>query len=544
MEHRIGNKDISKFLEDKWKEKCVYGAEDVTKQPLCLFNNISNGIYMLADTVRNNGKIVIHFDVDVDGVNCGYMARKFLAKCGIQSVRLEVNRNKKHGITEKHVNYFNNTGNVDLMIIVDSSSSCIETIKKCNFNVLVIDHHKMENKNTMGYCNNGKNMYVIVNNTLENKLFYEDRKWLMNINKQAFESVNEYIPTKDMSCGVTLYEFLRVYMNCVCGSDKLLEDMKLYQCAAITLFTDSIDTLNKRNQWYIHNTVYANELEVAFKMMGRSIDRWFSFCNKSYIAYKFAPVVNKSIRAGAGEEVMKIMLNAPENFDYLKKYEEQQKIALDRVMNSLEEHELENQYVMKNLSNLGISANYNGVIAQKLTDGGKNAVAFIQTEKGYEGSFRGRNKDVDYNELFNKLGVKAEGHEVAFGIETNDLGKLENVMQYVCEYDMKFFKTDYLSLGNVPEEYKGEYHEDSLEDFKKQHLLYYIAMGNADVTSADEINIIVSTSDIALLEENEKYLKYKLLGDLECIAFEKIEGERAKLYLEYTDTIRAFLRNY
>ena len=132
--------------------------------------------------------------------------------------------------------------NVDLIIITDSSSNDIEIIKQFNCDVLCIDHHDLLHTDLSGVCNNGVSEYVIVNNTIDSPTYDEDFAWLQSFDAKAFSNVSRYTAQPAMSCGLVVYELLRVYCKYL-GKEQLLENLKLYQWVGVTLFTDAVDTL-------------------------------------------------------------------------------------------------------------------------------------------------------------------------------------------------------------------------------------------------------------------------------------------------------------
>lgn len=530
------------ILEKRWKIPQVYGEKVVAEQSYCLFNNAIHAMKMLKRHIDNNSTIAVHVDVDVDGIGSGYIVNKILEINGIKNKYIVINKGKIHGIQGKHTDYFNNKLRIDLMIIVDSSTNEIDTIKKFNCDVIVIDHHEMQTNVDCGICNDNSHEFVIVNSTVNNKKYNGDRNELISDSCVDSKKIVEYIPTDDMSCGVEVFECMRL-MYSMYYDEKILLDTLLYQWSAITLFTDSINTLNERNQWYIQNTVHSVNQEESLKIIGSSISKYITSIDKSYIQYKFAPIINKAIRADMGSEAANIVLNKPHKICDLFRYDKEQQYAIDVITKNTQI--TDDEFVAIDITNYNISSNYCGVIAARICgDRHKNVIVYREIDGVYAGSFRGRHKDVKYLDYFNENGIHAEGHQPAFGFKTCSNEKLVGVMSKISgieeENDSHRY---YITLGNVIPYYRAENHYERLEDIRKDALLAKIAFGNSNVGAADEINIGVSITDIELVKENDKYFKYLLMKEIECTAFERLAGNTFDLYVEAGNEMRFFLRN-
>lgn len=542
-------KDI---LMDKWIPS-VTGDIQVEKPSLCVFNNSSLALEMLNKHITRNSTIVFHTDVDVDGIGTTYILKKALTSLGSTNHLLLINKKKEHGIKKKHAEYFK-TRKVDLIIITDSSCNEIDTIKEFNCDVLVIDHHELLQKELNGKCNDGIHDFVIVNNTIKNSNQEIDNLWLKNKNVKAFENLEIYNGNGDMSCGLVVYELLRLY--CICFADeKILENLMLFQWVGITLFTDVINTINDRNQWYINKTVFNNETESSLSLMISQLNKFKASLDKSYIQYTFAPLINKTIRAGEGAEALDKIVNNPYEIHLLQKYDAKQREAIEKAtMISYTDPEtgivtkskitFNEPVIVLNIDKLGIDASYSGVIASRLSgDNNKNTAVYVMTEQGLcKGSFRGRYKDVDYRKYFEGFeeGIYAQGHPNAFGFELSS-AQLNDIMNSLDSIEPKKETKPFLTLGNMQEDEKGVYHIESLDEFKKQGYLWRIATGNSKVSSKDEITIRVKSSDVKLIGTQGKVLLYDVLG-LTCKAFAPLNGKYFDIYTEFTNELNIYIR--
>ncbi|MBO5388577.1 MAG: hypothetical protein J6A59_10615 [Lachnospiraceae bacterium] len=535
----------SNLLYDKWGSKVITGDAEAIKPNYAVFKNTVKAIQLLNKHIQRNSKIAIHCDVDLDGIGSGYILKRVLDYHNCTNQVLLINKDKIHGIQQKHVDFFK-TYKIDLLIILDSSSNEIEYIQQFNCDVLVVDHHNVSQDKHDGKTLDGVHEFIIVNNTLENYNFSSEIEWLRNKNADAFKNIDSYEATSDMACGLTIYELLRIY--CVCYSnEKLLENLMLFQWVAVTLFTDSVNLLNDRNQWYICNTVSSMQIERSLNIMLHEINRYKQHLSKSYINYEFAPLINKAIRAGAGSEAIDICLNRPQDITQLYKYAELQKQVLQTAIKDDEVY-LDN-FICKDVTNIDIGQNYSienycGVIATRLCgDLNKNTVAYKIKDGKAKGSFRGRYSDVDYRRFFEEYapGIFAQGHKPAFGFEV-DAELLPRIMSKIHEIEPKENEQYYITAGRIDSELRGINHIVDLDSFKKQGLLWRLAIGNSRVASRDELVIIVPLKDVVLSEIRGKVYEYDVLG-IKCKSFSPLSSNLVQIYLEYTNNIDCYIKN-
>jgi single-stranded DNA-specific DHH superfamily exonuclease len=562
IKNNIELSNDTNILLDKWKIESVEGLNKPSKPGLCIFNNTARALSLLDRHIRNNGRMCLHTDVDVDGIGTTYILKKTLEVFKINSPILLINKDKVHGILPKHAEFFNAKKCIDLMIITDSSCNELDTIKSFNCDVLVIDHHEILHNELSGKCNDGVHEFVIVDNVLSNSNQEYDIEWLKgngennNMGLSAFDNVEQYIGTDDMSCGLVIYELMRVYCLMYDMPD-VLEDMMLYQWVGITLFTDVINTLNERNQWYLDNTVFNRDVEKSLKIMLSCLNKYKATLDKSFIEYTLAPIINKTIRAGESSLALSTVIKSPDKIAELKKFDALQKENIEKatMLNTTEFIDGQEVIVKRpivfsgdtiilDISKFGIHPNYCGVIASKLSsENNKDTAVFIINDEGLcRGSFRGRYRNIDYRKYFDDYAeeIYAQGHPSAFGFELT-MEQLNYLMSHISDIEPKAQAKDWLTMGNMtPEEY-GEYHIKSLEDFKKQGYIWRIATGNSKVTSTDEINIHVKASDVMLKNTQGKLYLYDVLG-LECKAFEPLQGNYFDIYMELNKEIDMYIR--
>jgi single-stranded DNA-specific DHH superfamily exonuclease len=525
------------ILLEKWGSDIITGDRKAPKPSLIGFRNTIQAVELLRKHILNGSKIIVHCDVDMDGIGSGYIMKKFLEYQGIKDVVFMINKNREHGVQAKHVQFINNSRKFDLLIVLDSSSNDLDIIRRFECDVLVIDHHELMH-DTLYFKD--KHEYIIVSNMMDNLDNEEVNEWLKSKNKDTDEKIDSYKADERMSGGLVLYELLRVYCESY-GLKNLLENLMLYQWVGITLFSDAVLLAPDRNQWYIENTVYADHVESTLQTILRILNPYKNKLDKSYICYTFVPIINKAIRAGQSGKTLDIILNNPGKIEELVVYKDYQ----DEVMNSIsiDESELSKDYILKDITNKNINRNYCGVIAAHLCgEYGKNAAVYVVNDGIAEGSFRGR-LDADYRSYFEEYGedVFAQGHKAAFGFKLK-VEKLEEIMKNISSIEDREQRV-YLTAGNVDEVDRGIHHIDDMDEFKRQRYLIRLAVGNSKLSSAEQIDIIASIKDAVLVEQRGKLYIYDILG-LRCKAFEPLQTDLVSIYAEFSDMVELYIKNY
>lgn len=527
---------MSDLLIERWHSEIVVGDKKAPKPDMLAFKNTVQALELLRRHIKSNSRIVVHCDVDLDGVGCGYILKKFLNSQGATNVLFMINKEKVHGVAQKHVDYFN-ANPIDLLIIVDSSSNEIETIKKFNCDVLVIDHHAINHNDT--YIKD-KNEYIIVNNMISNLNCEVVNDWIKRINRVTPVQFEAYEAEERMSGALVTYEVLRVYCEAY-RTGPVLENLMLYQWVGLTLFSDAVLLANDRNQWYIENTVHTMEVEPSIKIMMAELNEYKAVLDKSFISYTLVPIINKAIRAGASGEALNIILYTPSKIRDLDKYAELQAQALDKIIDPKTKYV--GDYVMVDITGKDISRSYCGVIASRIAgDNSKNTAVFMVEDGIASGSFRGVYSKVDYRGFFEKYheSIFAQGHKAAFGFKAT-IEQLRDILSQLHTIEL-VNKDTYLTMGDVAEEDKGIHHIEDIDYFKKQGLLWRLAIANSKLSSEEHLEILTSIKNVELKEQKGKLYMYDILG-IQCKAFEQLTSDKVTVYAEYGTMIEIYARN-
>ena len=111
---------MTDMLEEIWGNKVVTGEIKPEKPEIIAFRHSDKAIDMLNKYIKSRCNIVIHCDVDVDGIGSGYEIGRFISCQSSSNITYVINKEKEHGIQQKHVDFFENRP-IDLLIIVYSS---------------------------------------------------------------------------------------------------------------------------------------------------------------------------------------------------------------------------------------------------------------------------------------------------------------------------------------------------------------------------------------------------------------------------------------
>lgn len=527
------------IFEKIWGNKVVTGEEKPVKPNLIAFRNSDIALSLLHKHLnKQNGRIAVHCDVDVDGIGTGYIIGKFITYITGRAPLYIINKDKDHGIKQKHVDYFKDK-QLDLLIIVDSSSNELEAIKGFDCDVLVIDHHEVNHSEYNGNTTRDGCVYTIVNNTIDNSDVDSIKLWMNNFNSNSSENLESYKADDRMSCGLVVYELLRLYCEAV-GPKNLLENLKLFQWVGVTLFTDSISLNTPRNQWYIENTVHSSETENTLLNILKEMNSFKQYLDKSTINYTFAPVINKAIRAGHSGEALSAVTHNNKIIGSLQQYKDTQ----DQAINiGVSDFKATDSYILRDMSATNVHKNYNGVIASRLCgEYNKNCVVYRVSQGIAEGSFRGRYQNVDYRMLIKEYNEysEAEGHKTAFGFRCREcdiddiMGKLTSIESIASDQYL-------LTAGQINKTSPGQFVIDDIEEFKRQGGLWKLGIGNSKLSTDEQILITVSSSDAVLFEQRGKLYIYTVLG-IKCKAFEPITKPIINIYVEYSRQIDCYIK--
>lgn len=478
---------------------------------------------MLLKHLIKNSKLLIHTDVDLDGIgSCKILTEWLRQQHHFFNTEFYINQERVHGINQQYVDFFNEVaahlGHENaLVIILDSSSNETELLKQIQCDVIVIDHHKMQTAETYGVHPNATE-WVTLN-------------YISDSNLAISES---------LSAGMETFEFLRwVDEGNGAYAETPMADNGVYQWAVATLFSDNMDNDKLRNIYWINKSSTSTYKEPSLNTMLQRLGRNDLFLSKSNIGYTLAPAFNRAIRAGASGEALWYALNDPNNIGNLIRFKAYQ----DQCTANFEVGAYEfDRYTIKDLTNTGISGNYAGLIATKLLDKySKTSVVYHREGDLLIGSFRGKSDEIDYCKLLGELGFYAQGHPQAFGFKV-PAKYMQAVMDRLVSHETGN-DIPYLSYGG---NWQTKHRIESLSDFRNKGMFWRLGIINSYLSS--DINIVAPSNVLNYLSSNTSrtYFTYGIKEEDDTFSFtsfQELKSGMCYLYVENQDKLKTYAKN-
>ena len=171
-----------------------------TQSSLNNFTNLEEAAKQIIAFIATNKNITVLVDSDADGYTSSALTVNIIKDIinvfeSESEVNYLVHEGKFHGLTNSVMNNIQDV-DTDLLIIPDAASNDIDnllTLSTANYNILVIDHHEIEDET---YIDMIENVTVVNNQRSDNE---EVSKWLTGAGMvyKVFEKVYELIETSD-----------------------------------------------------------------------------------------------------------------------------------------------------------------------------------------------------------------------------------------------------------------------------------------------------------------------------------------------------------
>lgn len=560
----ITEQNLSDIFEQWNNNQSLLGVKIPTEPSMVGFHNTVSACELLHKHLEDPySRVVIHCDVDIDGLGSGNILYKFIKamyplKHSSRMINLCINKEREHGIRDGYAKLTQQTP-IGLFIILDSSSSELDIIRQFHCDVLVIDHHEIDHDTYRGKTESGHD-FILVNNLIAPGDSEHDdiNNWLSPENPNS-DAISKYEVTDKMSCGLVVYELLRVFeQKYFPASDVNLKTLMLYQWVGVTLFTDAIILQTPRNIYYIYNTTHSREIEPWLKA---SIDclsnsRFNPYLDKSFINYSLAPTINRAMRAHKLCEALNCVTSDVLILKDFKQYQELQNSILDKALSIVEEHE---NYCLVDITNIA-PASFAGVTAGRVSDKYRKPCLVYTTSSGFiKGSFRAANATTEHDYRLDFVNssslIHAAGHKQAFGFSIDSPSISYNILDSIFSASSKAIQSDelsntfryYLTAGDkLPESLRGKHHisNSMIEAFRKSSGFMKLGMGNSMLSSREIIDIVVDSKEPELIAQTGKLYKYCLFG-IECKAFQKIDtftNPVARLYVELSGSLEFYIK--
>lgn len=349
--------------------------------PLDSLYRIDEAFDRLDKAIKENEKIAILFDTDLDGTASGAIITRYLRNF-TNNIETYIDEGKQHGLIGQDIEKF---FDIDLLIVVDSLDKNELQYKKLYENktdVIILDHH-----------------------AIKESVPYDDYSILVS-------SQRKYSNPQLSGAGVT-WKFCK-YMD-----EQYLTGYadELVDLAACGLVGDMMDMTVMENRYIVSKGLSKINNPAIKKIVGG-----FEF-NSTAISFSVAPIINASNRIGKNDIAMKAFIE--DDNKTLLKYMRELKICrvlqneeVDRILpeaiNSCEEQKDKKMIVVFIDTDYGIS----GLLGNKLLERYQRPILILKDcGDTYKGSMRATGVD-DFRKICNESGLaKADGHELASGIE-------------------------------------------------------------------------------------------------------------------------------
>lgn len=390
--HNRGIQDYEHFLN----------PQESDLLPLDSLPNIEKAYELLNHALNYGQKIIIHADVDLDGVSAGAIMTRYLRDyCGANCEAI-INSGKIHGLIGQKIENLQ----CDLLIVVDSLDVDINVytnvINQNNTKIIVLDHH-----------------------AIDPEIPYDDYITLVS-------SQHDY-DNKSLSGAGVVWKFCK-YIDW--RNDEHFAD-ELVDLAACGIVGDMMDMTNMENR-YIVSKGLENKNNPAIKKIVGSFD-----FNSGGISFSIAPLINAANRLDKNKIALQAFLEDDNKklnklIKELKDCKTEQKEEVSELMPDVLQ-QCENQKDRKMITvvidtEFGIS----GLIANKLLEQYQRPILVLKDiGDKYAGSMRAIGVD-DFRKICNDSGLaKAKGHELASGIEIDKC----NMKQFISYIENVFEET-------------------------------------------------------------------------------------------------------
>lgn len=349
--------------------------------PLDSLLRIEDAFRRVDKAIKEDEKISILFDTDLDGTSSGAIITRYL-KNFTSNIKTYIDEGKQHGLIGQDIEKFHD---VDLLIIVDSldkDESQYKKLHESGTDIIILDHHAI--KEIIPY-----DKYAIL-----------------------VSSQRNYGNPQLSGAGVT-WKFCK-YMDeqyLTWYADELAD------LAACGLVGDMMDMTVMENRYIV-----SKGLSKIYNPAIKKIVGGFEF-NSNAISFSVAPIINASNRIGKNDIAMKAFIEDDNKIllkymRELKKCKELQNEEVDRILpkaiNSCEKQKDNKMMVVLIDTDYGIS----GLLGNKLLERYQRPILILKDcGNTYRGSMRAVGVD-DFRKICNESGLaKADGHELASGIE-------------------------------------------------------------------------------------------------------------------------------
>lgn len=423
-------------------------------------DNIFTGAKIVYETVKNNGKIALIVDCDVDGYTSSAIIYQYLKKLN-STVEIDyyLHSGKQHGL-EDMMDNLEGKG-YSLLIVPDAGSNDSHYIEKLNISTVVIDHHILEDTDVT-------HLMVLINNQTSANYANKDLSGA-GMAYQFCRAIDSVIGTNYAE------DFIDLAALGVCGdmmSGLVSENQYLWREGFANVKNFFFQTLMRKQAYSITGATAPSDREIMEKLTPISV------------AFYIVPLINAMIRVGTmaekerlflafidGERMVpcnkrgakgtfeKVAIESARECTNAKKHQDDQKKSVAEALEiKIHKHDLlENKVLFIRLDDDDVfPSELNGLVCMQLSQKYKRPtiLARLNDEGFIRGSARGLSKCevASFKDFLSDSGMfeYTVGHDNAFGISISNSKlsdfhdyanhKLENVNFGENVYEVQFVR--------------------------------------------------------------------------------------------------------
>jgi single-stranded-DNA-specific exonuclease len=485
-------------IEDK--DKFLFPSEDVLHSPWEL-SSMKEAVKEIIYAIENNLKIGVYGDIDCDGVTSLAIIYHYLKEQNNIPIKLYHQRKKGHGVIVDNV-----PKDLDLLIIVDSSSNCVDECKQLSeyMNIVILDHHLSDVENPYA--------------TIVNPQF------------------NDY-PNKFLSGAGVCYKTCKAMDEVLCTdfADKFID------ICAVGMIGDMMDVTNLETRHLILKGLFKihNNCGLQLKLILKHLKKDFR-PNSTTIGFYLAPFINSIIRLNQIEDIITILTSDDEKLikETIKKCDKlntQRKAMQSKIVGNIEKTiDTSHKVIFEIVESEDDSQTLNGLVANNIMQKYKKPTFILCKNKEkntYVGSGRSLG-DIDIRKLMiaSNLIIEAEGHEGAFGVEV-ECDKLEQLVKYLDNElkDVEFDNSILVDLELKPQDITWELLNDLQklsfivgEGFREPQFLVKCLFRTEEATVMKDIHVKLKAGEFDCLKFNLSQSEVETLKNTFC--FDVIGG--------------------
>ncbi|GCD11712.1 DHH family phosphoesterase [Clostridium tagluense] len=383
------------------KQDFLYPSEKYTHSHWEL-SSMREAVDYIIDAIENNCKVGIYGDIDADGVTSLAIIYHYLIAHGITPILLYHQRGEGHGVIVDKV-----PKDLDLLIIVDSSSNCVEECKELSedMNIVILDHHESDVLNRFA--------------TIVNPQF------------------NDY-PNKFLCGAGVCYKTCQAIDEVMCTT----YSEPLIDYCAVGMIGDMMNVSNLETRHLIMKGLFKihNNCSLPLQLILKHLKKDFR-PNSTTISFYLVPFINSIIRLEHIEDIIAILTSNDEKFmkamiKKCAKLNEERKVIQAKMLKEVDKDlDTSHKVIYAIAKSKDGNSTLNGLVANNIMKKYQKPTFILGELRDKSTIHKGSGRslgDIDVRVLMNKskLVVSAEGHQGAFGVEIEE-SNLDALMLYL-----------------------------------------------------------------------------------------------------------------